>query len=202
MNTGSALRWWSACATGVAVSVPLAWLLSYAAALPFYLGLFFFVVFGLMIGAAVHRVAAPGRPYGRWSVLLGTTLMVAFCWSASMVKESRDFPQDIGVEATRRARELGGRTVAEHRTLVADAVRRHLADRYPPGGVSGYVRWALTRGEFKKGEIERVDHPVRGAQGRWGWAVRVVLSVGLLAFGLGSQTLPLARTKDATEHES
>src|SRR3990172_853649 len=75
-------RWWCATAAGTVVSLPLAWLLSYAAMLPFYLGLFFFMLFGLVIGAVAFRVAAPGRPYHRFAVLAGTTLIVGVCWTA------------------------------------------------------------------------------------------------------------------------
>ena len=55
----STMRWWLAVLAGVAVTLPVAWLLSFAGTLPFFLGVFFFALFGLLIGAVIYRVAAP-----------------------------------------------------------------------------------------------------------------------------------------------
>jgi len=193
----SSARWWWATAAGVIVSLPFAWLLSYAAALPFYLGLFFFMLFGLVIGAVTYRLAAPGRPYGRFAVLAGTTLIVGVCWTTSLVKESTDFPVDLAADAVGRARDIGQRSVEEYRAAVADEVRGFLSDHYPPGGVVGYVRWILLSGEMKKGEIPSFDQTLRRTPARLGWAIRVVLSIGLLGFAVGSQTFALRRPSDA-----
>jgi hypothetical protein len=194
----SPARWWWATAAGVIVSLPFAWLLSYAAALPFYLGLFFFMLFGLVIGAVTYRLAAPGKPYGRFTVLAGTTLIVGVCWTTSLVKESTDFPVDLAADAVGRTRDIGGRSAEEYRATVAREVRGFLSDHYPPGGVVGYVRWILLSGELKKGEIASFDQTLRRTPARLGWAIRVVLSIGLLGFAVGSQTFPLGRPSDAS----
>ena len=193
----SPTRWWSATAAGTIVSLPLAWLLSYAAMLPFYLGLFFFMLFGLVIGAVAFRVAAPGRPYHRFAVLTGTTLIVGVCWTLSLVKESRDFPADIAADTVRRSRDIGRQSADDYRAAVAEEVRVFLRERHPPGGVLGYVHWMLLEGEIKKGAIPSFDQTLRRSPARWGWAVRVVLSIALLSFALGSQTLPLSRPSDS-----
>ena len=195
---GALPRWWAALAAGTAVSLPFGWLLSYAAALPFYIGLFFFALFGLVIGAVTYRIAAPRRPYGRFALLTGTTLIVLVGWGSTLVKESRDFPEDVAARAVRQTRDIGGRSAAEFREDVAADVRRFLAERYPPGGTFGYVRWVLTNGQLKKGDLPTVNRSMEAPQSRWGWAVRVVLSIALLAFGVSSQTLLLGETgKDA-----
>jgi len=186
-------RWWSATTVATIVSLPLAWLLSYAALLPFYIGLFFFMLFGLMIGAVTFRIAAPGRPYGRFAVLAGTTLIVGVCWTASIVKESWDFPADIAAKAVRRARDIGGRSADDYRAVVAQEVRAFLREHHPPGGVVGYARWMLLDGEMKKGAIPSYDQALRRSPARWGWAIRVVLSIVLLGFAVGSQTYSLSR---------
>jgi len=193
----STARWWTAVATGLVVSAPLSWLLSYGALLPFYLGLFFFALFGIVIGASVFRVASPVRPIGRWSVFSGTTVIVLTCWGFSLVKESRDFPGDMAQEAIGKVRDIGGRSAAEYRANVEEAVVRFLEERFPPGGTLGYVRWSLSSGELKKGEIEGVPVSLRRPQGPVGWAVRVVLSIALLGFGVASQTFAL-RTSPET----
>ncbi len=189
-------RWWRAVGLGLVVSMPTAWLLSYAATLPFFLGLFFFVLFGLMIGAVMHRAAAAGRPYGKASLVLGTTVVVIAGWAVSLAKESRDFPADMAAIAPNLTRDIGGRSVDEFRAAVVADVRRFLRESYPPGGAIGYARWVILSGELKKGQIAGVNRTLRRPQhGLW-WAVRVVLSIGLLGFGVGSQTLQLTRRSD------
>ncbi len=191
-------RWWTGIGVAAVVSLPFAWLLSYAASLPFFIGVFFFLLFGLLIGAVAYRVAAPGRPYSSIQLVIGTTVLVGLVWGISIVKESRDFPGDVADRAVGRTRDLGNRSVAQFRREVAADVRRFLAERYPPGGVSGYVRWALTNGELKRGELASVERgiSVPAAQIRVWWAVRVVLSIALLGFGIGSQTLTLKQSRE------
>lgn len=189
------LRWWCAVAVGAVLALPIAWILSYVAALPFFLGLFFFPLLGLVIGACMHRIAAPARPYGRGSLLLGTTLVVLLAWGGSIVKESRDFPHDIAsrvVRATRRSID----DVHAFRATLANDVRRAVRERYPPGGALGYVRWILADGTLEKGQIPGFEIPITRTPHGWAWAIRVVLSAGLLAFGIGSQTLPLHSTSE------
>lgn len=189
-------RWWVAVFVGLLVSLPIAWLLSYGALLPFFIGVFFFALFGIIIGAAMFRVASPGRPYGTTSVFVGTTVVVLSAWSLSMVKESRDFPNDLAKDAVRRVRDIGDRTAAEFKAYVEDSVRRLVREQYPPGGTLGYMRWSMMSAVFEKGAIEGVPFELRRNQSRWAWAVRVVLSIGLLAFGVASQTLLLRCGKE------
>ena len=188
---GSSWRWWLAVLVGLVVSVPLIYLLSLAALLPFYLGLFFFILFGLLIGAAVFRVASPAKPYREGSVLLGTTLLVVVCWAGSMFLEADRFPQQMAGEAIESARHLDGRTAQQFRDDVADGVRSFLIERHPPGGVLGYMRWSLTSSVLDKDDIEGLRKTVKSSQSRHGWAIRVVLSIVLLGFGIGSQTFSL-----------
>jgi hypothetical protein len=171
--------------------------LSYAATLLFFLGLFFFALFGLVIGAVMHRVASRGRPYGRPALLVGTTVVVLVCWLVSIVNESRDFPNDMAAQAM-KTRYIGEQTATEFRAAIAADVRRLLNERYPPGGTLGYVRWVLTNGELKKGEIGGVKRVLKPRHRGFTWGVRVVLSIALLAFGIGSQTLTLKLEREPT----
>ena len=184
----SMVRWWIGVAGGLLVSFPLSWLLSYAAALPFFLGLFFFALFGLVIGAVVHRIASPGRPHPLPDVLVGTILIISVGWTISLVMESRGLPRDLAKDAANRTRDLEGRTHAEYLDHVAGQVRGYLREHYPPGGTIGYVRWVFASGEFKKGDLDGVQRTLRQPQRRWWWVMRVVLSIALYAFGIGSQT--------------
>lgn len=194
--SGSSARWWLAVVAGSIVSLPMAWILSYAAALPFFLGVFFFALLGLVIGSIVHRFAAPARPYGRFTLVVGTTVVVAVGWLASIAVEARGFPKDMAVVAGGRTLSLGGLTIEEYRASVDADVRRYLAERYPPGGTLGYVRWILTNGTLRRGDIAGVNRTLSRTQTRWAWAIRVVLSVALLGFGIASQTLLLSQPVD------
>jgi len=187
---------------GAVVSIPLAWLLSFAALFPFLLGLFFFILFGLIVGAVTYRFASKGRPYGQATILMGTSLIVATGWALSLLKEGWDFPTDMAAETVRLSRDLGGMSAAEYRKRVASDIRTHLVERYPPGGAFGYMRWALVSGEIKKGEIPLVHRTLRREQHGVLWGVRVVLSLGLFAFGVASQTFPLRRTSDTSRSAS
>lgn len=195
---GSPLRWWLGVAVALGLSLPLGWLLSMAATLPFYLGLFFFALFGLMMGAAVFRVAALHRPYRRFTVLAGTILIILFAWSVSMVLEARGFAPDMANEAIRRSRDLGDRSHAEYLDAVQRQISAHLRKNYPPGGTIGYMRWAATSGVLHASDLAavKVRLPPQPQRRIW-WVIRVVLSLGLLAFGVGSQTLPLSATGTA-----
>lgn len=185
------MRWWLAVLVGAGAGAPAAWILSYAAALPFFLGAFFFALFGLMLGALVFRVAQPVRPYPAAHVWIGTTLLVLMVWGMALVKESRDFPHEMAELASDQTRNLEGRSVEQFRAELAGQIKQYLRDTYPPGGLIGYARWTLASGELKKEKVPLLSKAMtRHQTGVW-WAMRVVLSVGLLAFGIGSQTLGL-----------
>jgi hypothetical protein len=82
-------RFWLGILVALVVSIPFCWLLSFAALLPFYIGLFFFALFGLVFGAVVCRVAARRGPYGSGTVLAGTTLLVFAVWGSGADPWSR-----------------------------------------------------------------------------------------------------------------
>jgi len=195
-GSGTSLRLWCSFVIGCIVSLPFAWLLSYASYLPFYLGLFFFVLFGVVIGAVVFRVAAPRRPYGTTSLVIGTVLVVSVGWTASLIKEARDFPGDMAVKAGKRTRSIGDQTIREYEAAVASDIRRFLKEQYPPGGTIGYVRWVVKSGRLKKGEVSQVGRTLRPLQSGYVWVTRIVLSLLLLIFGVSSQTLALRRAVD------
>lgn len=179
------------------VALPSAWLLSYGASLPFFLGLFFFPLFGLLISAVAVRVAAPLRPYRTAPVLAGTTLLVFIGWGGALFVEARDFPADVGDEMLEKTYDLGGRTPEQFKADVAEQVRGYLKRVSPPGGVLGYIRWTLTAGRIPAGELPDVGRtpgtPL--VRGFW-WAFRVVASLALFAFGIASQTFALRHVTD------
>lgn len=201
---GSIRRWWFGVCIAALLSLPLAWLLSYAAALPFFLGLFFFMLFGLIIGATAYRLSAPSRPYKTVPIIVGTTLLVTLVWGFSIVKEARDFPNDVARRTALRTRDIGDLSVAEFRTAIADDVRNFLKSRYGPVPEWSYFRWVLTNGELNPGDLATFDKkvPVPAAQTKGWWAFRAVASAALLAFGISSQTLLLRKARQNTETQN
>jgi len=173
------------------ISMPLGWLLSYGAPLLYLFGLFFFILFGLLLGAAVYRVAAPGRPYSRVSLVVGTTLMVGVCWWVSLAKEIREIPTDMAEEVVRGTRDIGDRPVEVFRQEVAREIESFFQKHYPPGGMIGTVRWIVISGELRPGDVANLKRTIRREQRGPGWAIRVTLSIAMLGFGVGSQTFGL-----------
>ena len=190
--------WWAGVLVGAIIASPLTWLLSHAATLPFFIGIFFFALFGLVIGASIHRVAARRAPYSRAPVIGGTTLIVLLCWGGSVYLESTRFPVDVATFAIETTRDIGDRTANEFRADVADNTRRFLREKYPPGGLLGYARWSLLNSRLTRQDVPGLRKPFRSDQAKIWWAVRIVLCIGLLAFGVSSQTLPLGKTRDTT----
>ncbi|HQE27535.1 MAG TPA: hypothetical protein PL151_07235 [Phycisphaerae bacterium] len=199
----AATRWigWALVA-GLALTIPAGVLLGYLAALPFFLGLFFFMLVGLLIGAVMFRVAAkaPRPPVGAiWllgSVVSGATLVVSL-WA-----EYRALP--AGVEKLVRgsiAESFAGREDERVRLKhgVHEFVATELARAYPPGGFLGYLRWAATDGKLKCPRILRTSTvEYRLAQRQVLWAVRVALSMLLMEAMIVSQLLALRGRKADT----
>jgi hypothetical protein len=90
-------------------------------------------------------------------------------------------------------------TRQQHIEKMAADVRAYLRESYPPGGLLGYIRWSLVDGKIKKGVLEGPRKTLKRDQVKVWWAIRVVLSIGLLAFGVASMTWPLRLVEDSTE---
>lgn len=223
MNRGTALRTVhvvAALAVGGLLAIPAGWLLAILALLPFFLGLFFSLVVGLLLGAVVYRLARPAAPLASWAALVLGGVVFLAAWTTGLACEylntrGYDLPWysagswrwvPVDGDATRvvrgrlRHRSL---TVAERellRTRTRQAFARQLAVRYPPGGFVGFLRWsAAGQGAL---EVPRVfgaapvllDPKQRGAS----WLIRLVLSLILLGFAVLSQVLCLARERPPT----
>lgn len=198
---GSAVRLWLGVLAGVVCMIPLGILLSYAAFLPFLLGIFFFTVFGLLVGAVAFRAASPGQPYARGSVVAAAFVVIVAGGGISLAWEYHDFAEGIATESLRftPTSALEERSVEQFKADVVDQVNGFLRERYPPGGFIGYVRWVVVSGEVPKGAVEDVDRALSAKQHQSLWVVRVALSVGLLAFGVLSMMLPLSRAGDGSD---
>jgi hypothetical protein len=185
---GSNTRWWGAVAAAVLAAVPCGVVLSYAALLPFFIGVFFFALFGLILGALAFRIGSPGKPYETAPIILGTTLIILTAFAVSLLKEGRDFPADMANRAIKETRNIGAMTAAEFRGRATVDVQQFLRSQYWPGGTIGYLHWALTSGRIPQGTFTWMEKELRLSQARYLFALRVAISLGLLAFGVASQT--------------
>lgn len=197
-SRASGARWPTAVVAGAIVSLPLGWLLSYGAALMALLGLFFFALFGLIIGAVMFRVAEPARPISPGKLKIGVAVVLMVCWSLSYLKEVYDFPFDKAERALRKVNNLPtGATRDSFQEDVRRFVRDTLENEYGGSGPVGYARWTLTSSRMEY-PVETMNRPIvfRAVQYKWVWAVRIVCSIGLLWFGIHSQVRPLCGLKD------
>lgn len=186
-------RWPVGVLGGALAGLPIGWLLSYGGLLPFYLGLFFFLLFGLLLGAVVYRLGAPARPLGRAWLAGGTAVVVLVTWGVSMLIEAHTFPSQVAKVALEKTRKLpAGATPDSFLRDSQDDVARHLRDKYAPGGVIGYMRWQLTDSQIKP-PVGRLPKTFRSTQPRLWWGIRVLLSITLLSVGIYSQIAALRR---------
>ena len=180
---------------GVALAVPLGYLLTYAAFLMAMLGLFFFILFGLLMGAAMYRVWVPLRPMAPRTIKGGVALVVLAGWGGGLVWEGITFPSDVAKEAIRQVEviKLPGKTREDIRAAAARAANDFLVDRYPPGGVIGYWRWAATEKTIGIPIMEVTNpKPIRYHSNGWMFIVRVLLCGVGLALAVHSQVGPLS----------
>jgi hypothetical protein len=188
-------RWWIAVGAGVLVGLPIGWALSYGAALFAMLGLFFFMLFGLVVGAVMFRVAQPIQPIRPWRLRVGTAIAVLTTFGISMAVECYDFPRDVAHLTVKRfPRRPSGMPPDEIKISAERWTRQYLAEAYPPGGAIGYMRWKLTNDRLEV-ELTEVDHrrTIRfHDNGAW-WMIRVVFSIALLWFAIFAVVRPLAK---------
>ncbi len=197
--SGSGLvRWWTGVAVALVVCLPLGWLLSYAAALVAFLGLFFFSLFGLIIGAIMYRFGVTVRPIPKIHLRVGAGLVVALCWSLSMGIEVHDFASDKASYAVTKVEPLPeGKSPEQVRDDIARYVRETLERDYGGSGLLGYAKWILLSSEMQYQPVT-MKQPIvlKSIQYRWWWVIRVVLSIILLSFSVYAQISPLSGLTD------
>lgn len=189
---------------GCVVGLPLGWLLAYLAFLPVFLGLFFFMLLGLIPGALMYRLGLPAAPVHRgllWLFGLGVSLLIG---GTGLFKEYRDL--ELNVAQTIQDKYRRGLPADQRRQIrsrVHEFVGTFLKKDYPPGGFPGYLRWAATDGKLECSI--NLDRPVsftyRLAQRKGIWLTRVILSFILLAGAVLSQVLGLAKRREPKKIE-
>ena len=219
---GHRLFW--ALVLGCVLAFPVGWVLATLILLPFLLGLFFYMLFGLLVGAFVFRVASPLIPVARSTAITLGVAVTLVIWCTSLVGEyynvrgytiyryGRDglgwYAQDGDALRTVRSsllrRPLDPAEVSELRRRTRESFLDELKTKYPPGGFLGFVRWSAAG--KKPIEIQRVLAPstqeLKPKQRGPFWLFRLGLSLVLLGGAVLSQTLSLTvLPKPPTEPE-
>jgi hypothetical protein len=179
---------------GIVVGIPAGWLLAYLAVLPFFLGLFFFLLFGLLVGAIMYRSGKSAAPLPRNAVRAVGILTVLLVWGTGLFVEYAGLSEQIAKRV--RTGLIESLDDDEYRRLITktDAyLDTVFAEQYPPGGIAGYVRWITSDAKV---EVPRVygpgEHQYVPIQSGANWVIRVVTSLALLMFSILSQELGLA----------
>jgi hypothetical protein len=192
-------------AVGIALGIPAGHLLAYLVALPAFLGLFFFLWLGLVIGAAMFRLGKAAVPAPKQSLyVIGLTVSV-LAWMSGLVSEYRMLPGEVA-DAVRRnsvTQSASRDQIQQFEQKVRGEVLDHLRKQYPPGGLVGYWRWRTTDGSMKFARMgDGSLYPYEIRQRGIIWLVRVILSLVLISFTILSQFLGLARLPSKVDADS
>jgi len=193
--------------TGAIVSLALGWtLLSWALALPFMLGVFFFMLFGLFVGAAMFRAAAGFIPVNRRTIVTATIIVVLIGWLTSLAKEGVDYPRDFVKHALKRVHVPdveGG--VEQVRSELDAFITKRLGENHPPGGVLGYFQLAatgqsVTIDDLPTRQPRPIVIPPRVSAAVW-W-IRNVLAAVMFYIAIFAVTVDLTRAPPAIQPTS
>jgi hypothetical protein len=178
--------WYAALLISFFLLIATGFLLARLIWLPFYFGLFFFLVAGLLAGALSFRIARAARPVPRGQILRGTALVAIGAALATLIWEYEHVAGTIGDSKFAEARNAAsktGRPQAEIRTASTAGFRSALMKTYLPGGPVGYVRWAIKAGEMEL-EVQGCKDTVSISQRGYAWLARTLIGMVLLAAGL------------------
>ncbi len=191
---------WSLIA-GCVLALPAGWFLAYLAALPGFLGLFFFLLLGLMVGAAMYRFGRPAAPVRRPVLWCIGTLAALTMWAASICGEYHVLPADADDSVRKSIRmtlSSGERQLLRERTHAH--VAQFLREHYPPGGFAGYLRWIATNGRIECPRVvNETTHVFQPLYVRSRWLIRMGLALLLLEWTVMSQVLGLAVDPEAAK---
>ncbi len=180
-------RWSLATFLALAITVTLGWLLVRLVWLPFYFGLFFYLVAGLLAGALSFRIGREARPVSGVRLLTGVVLVATVATGVLLVWEYRYIAGTAGSDGrfrdARNAAVAAGRSPRSVEPIAAAAFRTTLKSTHPPGGPLGYVRWAIA-GEGMELTVEGCKDSIIISQKGTAWIVRTIAGGLLLCLGL------------------
>lgn len=183
---------------GLLIATPLGAILSMLGLLFMFLGLFFFILFGLLIGAVMYRTGHSARPLARSGLVFVGTVVSMYAWFFGLYLEAYSQPRKISEKVLQETPKIPlDMTRAEALASVGHQVRDYFREHYGSAGIVGYSRWILS-GESIDMRVTPKTKVITSTtpQSWWGYPVRVLLSLGLMMMGIFSQILPLQERED------
>ena len=176
-----------------------AWAFSHIANLMAYLGLFFFPLFGLIMGAALYRLLSMIRLVSKALLLASGALAVLLSWYGGLALEASYFPKDAYqgcITNPLLVRLPPGVTNEQLKVEIPRQAQVHLG-RYASGLTLGYVLWVLRDGSLDI-TVPELYRPVnyRRRQQRVGFGIRLGISLLLVIYGVFSQIRWLDKTEE------
>jgi len=183
---------------GCVLGLPAGWLLAYLGMLPMLLGLFFYLLFGLLIGAVMVRVGRRAAPVAKTGLWLIAVFVAVLVWTTSLVTEYWEFPRSTNDQVRKTFVRSFTKSELEHlREQTHHYVLSELQSHYRPGGFLGYLRWAATQGTMECPRVfEDSTENIQLPQRRVAWLIRVLLGLIFLVGTVVVQTLELTRAQD------
>jgi hypothetical protein len=188
-------------------------ILGYLALLPFFLGVFFFLLLGQLPGAVLFRYGDPIRPLSSRQLWLAGIPVVVIMWVVAGFVEYRAMPGQLAEKVRKCV--TGGYPAGYERAAMDSYVRAWVVNEFYPKygccGLVAYVRWAGSRGwvEFPAKPIAlsrpgaSTTQPVTLYLGKAPvhqlnqpgilWIIRIVASTAMLVLGTFLQIGPLSK---------
>ncbi len=149
------------------------------------LGLYYFLLFGLLMGAGLRSLLHSLGIESKMAAIGTGAIVAVLCWMSALSLEARYVPGDAYAHTAEAIRRLPpGVKVADLHRMVNEQAREQLG-AFAPGGTLGYMRWAYNDGLIKAnipGHGETITYIMR--QRGHSFAIRVMLSVVLLILGI------------------
>jgi hypothetical protein len=184
---GDLSGWYAALLVASAGLVPLCWLLARLIWLPLYMGLFFFIVAGLLVGAASFRLASKARPIGRWRLIRGAAIVALVGGTAFLIFEYFHFAKTVGeaphFAEAKNAALRSGRPARSVEAAASDEFQKELSLHRAPGGVLGYMRWAVSNDPMLL-TVDSVRESIVLPHAGIRWLVRTIGALLLLGLGV------------------
>jgi hypothetical protein len=198
-KSGSLLTGWIVAAVvGMGLGIILTWL----AVLPFLLGLYFFLLAGLLLGAIIARFGKSDSPQPKGRIWAASVTIACLVWMVTLVVEYVTFPRDAFEEVlTSLPAYVPQEDRPELREAVYHAVLSELLDRPSDGGIAdwilgfpAYLSWVATDGTMRCPRIlAEGTRSLVVRQGQTLWIMRVIISLLLLVFAVSALPLGLTR---------
>jgi len=183
------------------IAIPFMILLMYCAWLPYWFGMYFFILGGLLFGAIWFRLASHVRPIPAAAVRLRMIVMIVVLSAVYLLPEyslkRRHLARDVANHSIQRVTVAN---TAEARQQRLDEAASHV-DKvlrgYGPGPF-GYYVWNAIDGRMPPLPAYG-GKPIMLTQTGLYWIARVVLSIALLAVGLRMMAKELAKPDEPVE---